>query len=292
MASASDERTILVTGASGHIGREVCRVLRDANRTILPIDRDQEGTPDVLVCDLRSKTAISRLFRYERIHTIIHLAGVLPSAFYADPLTGADVNLSASCELMRQAASARVKRVIFASSVSVYGSPPSPRALTENDPVAPDEPYGASKRVVELIGEALARKGRFEFIALRIARVVGPGIKKTSSPWRSQIFDARPRLDSVFIPFSPEAVLSLIHVEDVARVLFTLAEAAKVNSFVYNTPAEMWEVRQLKELIEELKGIRVELETGGPHGGPTCDGSRFEREFAFHLHQLHDYLFD
>jgi UDP-glucose 4-epimerase len=143
MASASDEKTILVTGASGHIGREVCRVLRAANRIILPIDRDQEGTPDVLVCDLRSKADIAKLFRDERIHTMIHLAGVLPSAFYADPLAGADVNLSGSCELMRQAVAARVKRVIFASSMGVYGSLPSAQALTENDPAAPDEPYGA-----------------------------------------------------------------------------------------------------------------------------------------------------
>jgi nucleoside-diphosphate-sugar epimerase len=149
-----------------------------------------------------------------------------------------------------------------------------------------------SKRVVELIGEALAKKGAFEFIALRIARVVGPGIKKTSSPWRSRIFDARPRLDSVSIPFSPEALLSLIHVEDVARVLFTLAEAVNMNSFVYNTPSEIWEVRKLKELIEERKGIRIELKPGGDHGGPTCDGSRFVREFGFQLHELHDYLSD
>ena len=290
MTSASDAKTILVTGASGHIGRAVCRVLRAANRALLPIDRDPEGTPDVLVCDLRSKDDISKLFRAERIHTMIHLAGVLRSASYAEPLTGADVNLSGSCELMRQAAAARVKRVIFASSLSVYGSLPSVRALTENDPAAPDEPYGASKLVVELIGEALAKKGTFEFIALRIARVVGPGIKKTSSPWRSQIFDARPRLDSVSIPFSPEARLSLIHVEDVARVLFTLAEAPKMNSFVYNTPAEIWEVRKLKELIEERKGIRVQLEPGGSHGGPTCDGSRLVREFGFQLHELDDYL--
>jgi nucleoside-diphosphate-sugar epimerase len=292
MASTSNEKTILVTGASGHIGRVVCRFLREANRAILPIDRDQEGAPDVLLCDLRSKADVSKLFREERIHTMIHLAGVLLSAFYADPLTGADVNVSGSCELMRQAAAAHVKRIIFASSMSVYGSSPAARAFTENDPAAPDEPYGASKRVVELIGEALAKKETFEFIALRVARVVGPGIKKTSSPWRSQIFDARTRLDSVRIPFSPEAMLSLIHVEDVARALFTLAEAAKVNSFVYNTPAEVWEVRRLKELIEELRGIRIELEPGGAHGGPTCDGTRFVREFGFQLRELRDYLSD
>src|SRR6267378_64941 len=91
--------------------------------------------------------------------------------------------------------------------------------LSEADPAVPDEPYGASKRVVELVGETLASGQAIEFASLRIARVIGPGIKKTSSPWRSQIFESPRRDASVQIPFAPEALLSLVHVEDVARML-------------------------------------------------------------------------
>ena len=63
-------------------------------------------------------------------------------------------------------------------------------------------------------------------VSLRIARVIGPGIKKTASPWRSRIFEAPPRDDSVQIPYAPEALLSLVHVEDVARMLVMLAKTA------------------------------------------------------------------
>jgi UDP-glucose 4-epimerase len=290
MGSAKDEGTILVTGASGHIGRELCRLLKDANREVLPVDPDQDKTPDVLRCDLRSKSDVSQLFHAHPIREVIHLAGILPGAFHTDPLAGADVNLSSSCELMRQSAAVGVRRVIFASSMSVYGSFATSRVLTEDDPAAPDEPYGASKRVVELIGETLAKEETFQFVALRIARVVGPGIKKSSSPWRSQIFEARPQLDSVCVPFAPDAVLSLVHVEDVAHMLFTLAETDEMRSFVYNTPVEIWEARKLKEAVEELRGIRVELGPEVVHGGPMCDGSRFGREFGFELRGLRDHL--
>jgi nucleoside-diphosphate-sugar epimerase len=92
MASASDVGAILVTGACGHIGREVCRVLSNADRRILPVDLDHDETRDVLRCDLRSKSGVSQLFQAYPIREVIHLAGILPSAFQADPLTGAVVN--------------------------------------------------------------------------------------------------------------------------------------------------------------------------------------------------------
>jgi len=127
--------------------------------------------------------------------------------------------------------------------MSVYGSSPSRRALTEDDQTMPDEPYGMAKRVVEVIGETLAKRGAIEFISLRIARVVGPGIKKTSSPWRSQILEPLP-LAAIHIPFAPEATLSLVHVEDVARMLVILADTAEVLSLAYNTPVETYEARR------------------------------------------------
>ena len=290
MGLDSDVGTILVTGACGHIGSELCRVLRNADRKILPVDLDQNGTLDVLRCDLRTKSDVSQLFQAYPIRVVIHLAGVLPSAFRTDPLTGADVNLGGSFELMRQSAAANVKRFVFASSMSVYGSSPTRSPASEDHPSAPDDPYGASKLAVELVGQTLAREKRFSFVALRIARVVGLGIKKTSSPWRSQIFEAGPERDSVYLPFAPEAVLSLVHVEDVAHMLFTLADTAEMSSFVYNTPVEIWEARNLKKAIEELRGIYVELRSEATHGGPICDGGLFAREFGFQLKSLRDRL--
>jgi UDP-glucose 4-epimerase len=292
MGSASDKEAILVTGACGQIGRAVSHILRNTGRQILQVDVERDITPDVLVCDLRSKDELSGLFNGHSIRAVIHLAGVLPSAFQSDLFDAAHVNISGSLELMRQAAEARVNRFVFASSMSVYGTAATHRPLTEDDPKVPDDPYGASKRVVELIGETLRNRTTLQFVSLRIARVVGPGIRKTSSPWRSQIFEWPPQLTSIRIPYSPEATLSLVHVEDVARMLITLADAAATNSIFYNTPAEIWTADQLKRVIEELRGIAVELEQGGSHGGPLCEGSRFVREFGFRLRGLRDHLSD
>jgi nucleoside-diphosphate-sugar epimerase len=199
------------------------------------------------------------------------------------------VNLNGSMELLRLATNAHVKRFVFASSMSVYGSVPTKQLLTENDPPTPDEPYGGAKRAVELVGEALAKTGAIQFVSLRIARVVGPGIKQTSSPWRSRIFESA-GMDPIRIPFAAHAKLSLVHVEDVARMLVLLGSAPQVREMVYNAPAETWEAGTLKRMIEELAGSKVDLAEADDYGGPLCDGGRFVREFGFQPRGLRERL--
>jgi nucleoside-diphosphate-sugar epimerase len=290
MPPVGGEGVVIVTGAGGHIGREVCRQLKTAQMKFLPVDLCPGNTQDVIPCDLTVKAALSRLFDSHPVRAVIHLAAILPSAFHRDPLAGVDVNLTGSVELLRQAVKWRTKRFVFASSMSVYGSASTGRALTEDDPATPDEPYGASKRAVELVGETLAKANAIEFVSLRIARVVGPGIKQTSSPWRSDIFESPSGQKSINIPFAPDAVLSLVHVEDVARMLVTLVDIPQMRSSIYNTPVELCEAQQLKQAVAEAKGIRVALQEGGADGGPICDGSRFAREFGFRLRGIQSHL--
>jgi UDP-glucose 4-epimerase len=286
MASGSDRGLVMVTGATGHIGREVCRLLKATGTDFQGVDVDPGETNDLVRCDLRVKSQVASLFGSNAVRAVIHLAGILPSAFHSDPLSGVDVNLGGSFELMREAVKAAVGRFVFASSMSVYGAAGPQRPLTEDDPAIPDEPYGASKRVVELVGETLAKGRAMEFVSLRIARVVGPGIKKSSSPWRSQLFERTSRPSPIQIPFAPEAKLSLVHAEDVGRMLVTLAERPEVRYAIYNTPVERWEARHLKKMIEEVRGIRVELGRAGVSGGPVCDGRRFAEEFGFQAPSL------
>ena len=287
MRSDLDDGLILVTGANGHIGSEVCRTLRAGRRNFLPVDKMANLAEGIYACDLTMKDSVRQLFVGRRVRTVIHLAGILPSAFLRDPLTGAGVNLCRTLDLLQAAVNSGVKRFVFASSMSVYGSVTN-QTVTEDDSPSPDEPYGASKRAVELIGEALAKKRVIEFVALRVARVVGPGIKKTSSPWRSQIFDPTAKTNLIHLPFAPDAKLSLVHVEDVARMLEILASAPVLGHLAYNTPAETWEAAGLKHTLEELTGIQVQL--GADHGGPLCDGSQFAREFHFQLRGLRQRL--
>jgi len=276
---------ILVTGASGHIGSEVCRFLLNSGRDVLAVDVISDVAKRVVHCDLTQGNEIERLFRAYPVDRVIHAAAVLPTASQANPLAGADVNLAASIALLRESVRVHVQRFLFVSSMSVYGALSRERSVSEDDPAIPDEPYGGAKRAIELVGAALRRTLELEFTSLRVARVIGAGATATSSPWRSQMFETHIGDSSISIPFAPETVLSLVHVEDVARMLGKLVGAEKVRHTVYNAPAELWKAGQLKAMLEEHTGHRVELGSSDA-GGPACDGTRFVQEFSFTLRGL------
>ena len=113
MDRTRDAGLILVTGASGQIGTEVCRRLPATNHDILAIDLNSDPAQSVKACDLRRASEVVRLFSEHPIRGVVHLAGILPGAFRSDPLAGAEVNLQGSTELLRQAAQAGVKRFVL-----------------------------------------------------------------------------------------------------------------------------------------------------------------------------------
>jgi len=282
-----DTGFVLVTGASGQIGRQVCSMLRAKGRRVLPVDKDPD--PGGVYCDITSKESVARLYREYPVQAVIHLAGVLPTLFHAAPLAGAEVNLTGSVNVLSSAASEGIRRFVFGSSLGVYGLL-QPSGLAQEHTPVPDEPYGGSKRAVELIGDNLVRNGAIEFFSLRIARVIGPGLgETTSSPWRSQILEEG-RHDAIRLPYAREARLALVHVEDVARMLLLLLDSAKVQHVSYNTVAEVWTAGELKELVESVRRITVELTQPYTHGGPICDGALFAREFNFAITGLRDRL--
>ncbi len=286
---ARGDPVVLVTGASGQIGSRLTALIRAAGHEVLAVALDASPHAGIAQCDFRQHDQITRLFASRSIHTIVHLAAVLPTAFRADPIAAAEVNLIGTLHLLRAAVERGVKRFVFASSLSVYGERPTCHALSERDAAAPSEPYGAAKRVVELVGENLATVG-FSFGALRIARVVGPGAKSPTSAWRSAIFETSGSTDegAITLPFAPTARLSLVHVDEVARMLQLLVEAAALPHSTYNAPTEVWEARHLAHLVERVRKVRVRM--GLAEGGPIADGALFAQDFAFRLQGLTDYF--
>jgi hypothetical protein len=73
-------------------------------------------------------------------------------------------------------------------------------------------------------------------------------------------------------------------------MLLILLDSANVQHVSYNTVAEVWTAGELKELVESVRRITVELTPPYTHGGPICDGALFAREFNFAITGLRDRL--
>jgi hypothetical protein len=78
--------------------------------------------------------------------------------------------------------------------------------------------------------------------------------------------------------------------DDGVVIVTGAAETTGMRSLIYNSPAEVWEARRLKEGVEEFIGVQVELGADTGHGGPICDGRCFAQEFGFKLRGLRDDL--
>jgi nucleoside-diphosphate-sugar epimerase len=171
----------LVTGGGGFIGHHLVRRLLAAGYEVRVLDNFATGRRErlegldvtLIEGDLRS---------YERAHTavretqlVFHLAA-LPSVprSVQDPLTTAAVNVEGTLNVLLAARDEDVRRVVFASSSSVYGaSPVLPK--TEADQPLPISPYGVSKLAAEHYCRVFTKVYGLETVSLRLFNVFGPG---------------------------------------------------------------------------------------------------------------------
>jgi UDP-glucuronate 4-epimerase len=182
---------IVVTGAAGFIGSHTCERLVARGHRVTAIDsfdsylysadlkrRNQAELPNVTfvegdICDIATaERAIG-----PEVDVVCHLAalaGVRPSL--AEPARYMRTNVEGTTVILERMRALGAKRLVFASSSSVYGArPASSDAFREDDPcLAPASPYAATKRMGELLLSTYRDLFGIGTIALRYFTVYGP----------------------------------------------------------------------------------------------------------------------
>lgn len=174
---------ILVTGASGFVGKVLCANL--INRCLLRIsvrDKSTGNWPagvDVIEASLSPDqdwaTALSG------VSSVVHCAARVHvmNEEATDPLAEfLQVNVDGTLRLARQAAEAGVGRFVFVSSIKVNGEHSQQgHPFTADQTPAPRDPYGVSKCEAEAGLRALSRETGMEVVIIRPPIVYGPGVK-------------------------------------------------------------------------------------------------------------------
>lgn len=239
--------TILVTGGAGYIGSHTCVELLAAGHDVVVVDNFANSKPAVLdriariagrsvaghAVDVRDRAALRAVFAARRIDAVIHFAGLKAvGESVAQPLRYYDHNFGGSIALCEVMAEFGVRTLVFSSSATVYGDPHAV-PIEESFPLAPTNPYGRSKLMVE---EALRDLGRadadWRIALLRYFNPVGAhpsgfigedpnGIPNNLMPYIAQVaVGQRPEL-SVFGDdyATPDGtgVRDYLHVVDLAR---------------------------------------------------------------------------
>ncbi|WP_257280250.1 MULTISPECIES: UDP-glucose 4-epimerase GalE [unclassified Endozoicomonas] len=154
---------ILVTGGAGYIGSHTCLELLNDGYEIVVLDnlsnsnqeslrRVQEITGKTLEFvngDIRDRALLDTLFQQHDFEAVIHFAGLKAVGESCEiPLDYYDNNVYGTLVLCQAMQAARVKRIVFSSSATVYGDPAT-LPITEDFPLSATNPYGRSKLMVE-----------------------------------------------------------------------------------------------------------------------------------------------
>lgn len=180
--------TYLVTGGAGFIGSNLVSELLNRGETVRVIDNFSTGKRDNLYPfrkdvelvegDIRSYHIVHEAVR--GVDYILHQAA-LPSVprSIADPITTHEVNTNGTLNVLNAAKELSVKRVIFASSSSIYGNNPE---LPKHEEMMPNplSPYAVSKLTAEKYMKVFNQLYGLETVSLRYFNVFGPRQDPTS----------------------------------------------------------------------------------------------------------------
>jgi len=177
----SQEKVYLVTGGAGFIGSNIAEALVKRGDRVRVFDNfvtgrrenlEAAGRVELIEGDLRDPVAVRRAVA--GVDGVFHEAALrsVPRSV-DDPTSSNEVNITGTLNLLMACREAKVRRVVYASSSSVYGDDPA-LPKVETLPTNPISPYAVSKLGAENYCRTFARLYGLETVSLRYFNVFGP----------------------------------------------------------------------------------------------------------------------
>ncbi|MCW2995406.1 MAG: NAD-dependent epimerase/dehydratase [Conexibacter sp.] len=215
---------ILITGASGFLGRALAARLRADGDAVVGIDRIADAASDVVAGDTTDPDPWRA--RLDGCDAVLHTAAVVSNA--VDHESQWRVNVLGTQRVFAAARAAGVPRVVLLSSVRAFGDTGFPDGVTEEHPVRPDgNPYVDTKIASEHVALQAHAAGGIEAVVVRPGDVYGPG----SVPWVLKPLDAI-RGGQFLLPAMGRGIHSPVYVDDLVdgtvRALRSPAAAGEV----------------------------------------------------------------
>ena len=273
--------TALVTGGGGFIGSNLARALLERGDDVRVLDNFSTGNRANLA-GLDVEVVEGELRSYERVHravrgseVVFHLGalGSVPRSVQ-DPLTSSAVNIEGTLNVLLAARDEGVRRVVFSSSSSVYGTR-SELPVTEDLAPDPISPYGVAKLAAERYCVAFSRVYEsFESVVVRYFNVFGP----RQSPL-SQYAAVIPLFISAIAAGEPITIYGdgeqrrdFTYVENVIDGTVRAADAPGASGRIFNLAASSpASVNQVAETIGRILEREVSSTSAPPRPGDIRD---------------------
>ena len=282
---------ILITGGAGYIGSHMNKYLAKKDIKTVVFDNLSTGRRDFvkwgefILGDLSDKKQLDLVFDKYEIEEIIHFAAsiVVPEST-EKPLDYYSNNTSNTINLLKFALEHKVKRFVFSSTAAVYGNPEKV-PISEDSPLNPINPYGASKFMDErIIADTAKANPDFKYVIFRYFNAAGGSedgeigcISKTLLI--PQVIEAAfGRKDSIQITGTDfdtkdgTGIRDYVHVNDLADAHFKALKYLKDGgeSGVFNLGSQKgYSVREVINMVKKVTGkdfkvVEVERRPGDP----------------------------
>ncbi len=230
------KKKVVVTGGAGFIGSHIVNGLVKRGFDVYVVDnyaagkREDRMNPQATYheVDIRSTEEVQTIF--DGAGVVFHTAA-LPRVQYSveHPVETADVNVMGTVSVLTAAAQAKVRRMIYSSSGSAYGTQET-LPLSEGTPANPVNPYGLQKHVGELFAKTWAITYGLETVSLRYFNVYGPKLDP-EGPYALAVgafLLARKNSTPMTIFGDGTITRDYTHVRDVVRANLLAATSTKV----------------------------------------------------------------
>lgn len=268
----------LITGGAGFLGAHLARRLQGQGWMVRVLDNLSSGNSDHLPADIflhrGDVNDIPQLWSLlQGVDVVFHLAArvsVPASTHY--PCEYNTVNVGGTVSLLEACRDVGVRRVILASSATVYG-PQARQPVTEDVPVNPQDPYAISKVAAEHYLFTLARLNGFEAVALRIFNAYGPhqAVPPVHAPVIPRFMQDIVNRRSVLVFGDGTQTRDFIFVDDVVDAFVAAVDAPQANCQIINIGSgHEVSINELAALIGATAGRRPNLlhNTQVPGGTP------------------------
>jgi GDP-4-dehydro-6-deoxy-D-mannose reductase len=267
-ANRHEPSPVLVTGGAGFVGRHLVRFLKPRSSQITVITSGTIPAPEPGIryheIDIRDRDQVCSVVRELRPAHVYHLAAVSAVDFSWDnPRLTFEVNVLGTYNLFEAAMSLpSPPRILNVSTSQVYAR--SLEALTEESPIAPENPYAATKTMAELLRIQYAKNTNGGIVTARSFNHTGPEQLPTFVlPSMAKQFA---EIDLGLRP--PKVTVGNIHVRrdftdvrDVVRAYSALLESGKPGE-VYNVcSGSAVLLSDIIKMFQALVGVEVTLET-------------------------------
>ncbi|TDO51586.1 nucleoside-diphosphate-sugar epimerase [Kribbella sp. VKM Ac-2527] len=229
----------------------------------------------VVVGDIRDRDLLSRTIEIHDVTRIVHLASLVAAASEANIPRAIEVNIGGSVNVFETAVEHSVERVVWASSINVFGPRSiSPAGVIDDTSVLdPQSTYGSTKAFLEQIARRYHDNSGLSVVGLRLGKVYGFGEhvkagRGGGNTWFANLVENPARgIGPSIVPFGDHH-LGFHYIEDVARSFLTALESRNGSGESFVTSGDYRPIREAFEFVRKvLPAAEMELVDGGEAAG-------------------------